>query len=170
MKRGEVLMKSSAAFLSIALLAIAVTGSCQNFRRMPDASAFAEAFMKAIKAGNPEDIRALGNNPEALDDAAISYLVAETNPFPKTGLKSAHQVLKDAQVYYKIVRSERNGKHIVEIVYLPSTVAKSFNELSALIEDGSAVPFRDYLICTFDVSDGGSPRILDACGAESDHY
>lgn len=163
-------MKTSVGLLSTVLLVIAVTGACQSIRRVPDVSAFAVLFMNAIKEGDSENIRSLGNNPEALDDVAMTYLAADMNPFPNTGLQSAHQVLRNAEVYYKIFWSKRDGKDVVEIVYLPSSVAKSFDELSILIKSGSAIPFRDYLICTFDVSGRGSLRIVDACGAESDHY
>jgi hypothetical protein len=164
-------MKRSIVFRLCAFLTTAaVATSCQSSRQPSDLNNFAAEFMAAIKAGNREELRRLANNEQAMDDVATQYLIAERDPFPGAGLKSARQILKDSHVQYRIVQSIRSGQPSVEIVYLPATTAKSFAELSALIEAGRAVPFRDYLICTFDLPPEGPPVIRDACGAESDHY
>lgn len=162
-------MKISVAF-ALMLSATAQASSPSEAARNYSTEQYAKVLLNSIVSKDARALIRVANNPKVFDAVAVAYLVGHsTDAFPeKPQLKPAADVLARGRILTKIVATESiDGSLRIDIVFLPTKTASSFDGLSRLIKSGKAVLFRDYIMCAA-VRRGSQFSMPHACYAETD--
>jgi len=127
-------------------------------------------FLSYLRARDVDAVACMARNEKIFDQVSMDFLVGSDGyRFPvREDLRSATVILSNQEVITKTVtQTNDDGSKEIDVVYLPTSTARTFEELDAMVRNGTAEPFLNYVVCRFHLGNG-EVSMPHVCYAETD--
>ena len=129
-------------------------------------------FLSYLRARDVDAVACMARNEKIFDHVSMDFLVGSDGygvPV-REDLRSATVILSNQEVITKTVtQTNDDGSKEIDVVYLPTSTARTFEELDAMVRNGTAEPFLNYVVCRFHLDNGevSMPHVCYAASIET---